>query len=56
MIKFFKGVIDEMKLVVWPTAAQNRRDTATVVTISLLFALYLGLLDWGFSSLIQMVL
>lgn len=53
MIKFFKSVIQEMKLVTWPTYKQNRRDTATVIVSSLLFALYLGALDWAFSALIQ---
>lgn len=56
MFKFFKGVVQEMKQVVWPTFAQNRRDTAIVVTISVLFAAYLGLLDWAFSALTQVVL
>ena len=53
MIKFFKGVAHEMKLVTWPTAKQNRRDTATVITSSVLFAVYLGALDWLFSWLTQ---
>lgn len=53
MINFFKGVAHEMKLVTWPTAKQNRRDTVTVITSSVLFAVYLGALDWLFSWLTQ---
>ncbi|KRL63122.1 preprotein translocase subunit SecE [Lactobacillus psittaci] len=51
MFKFFKGVGHEMKLVHWPSAKQNRRDTAVVIVTSVLFALFLGALDWVFSYL-----
>ncbi|WEV70520.1 preprotein translocase subunit SecE [Lactobacillus sp. ESL0785] len=56
MIKFFKSVVQEMKLVTWPTAKQNRHDTMTVIVTSILFAAYLGLLDLAFSSLTQIVM
>lgn len=55
MIKFFKSVGHEMKLVTWPSAKQNRHDTVTVITSSILFAAYLGALDWLFSWLTQMM-
>ena len=42
MIKFFKSVAQEMKMVTWPSAKQNRHDTAIVITSSILFAAYLG--------------
>lgn len=54
MFKFFKSVCQEMKKVTWPTAKQNRRDTTTVIVTSVLFALFLGALDWAFSTLTQM--
>lgn len=53
MFKFFKGVVQEMKEVTWPTFKQNRRDTMTVVVTSVLFAAFLGALDWLFSFLTQ---
>lgn len=53
MIKFIKSVVQEMKMVTWPTAKQNRHDTVTVITSSILFAAYLGALDWLFSWLTQ---
>lgn len=55
MIKFIKSVVQEMKMVTWPTAKQNRHDTLTVVTSSILFAVYLGALDWLFSWLTQRI-
>lgn len=56
MFKFFKGVGHEMKLVKWPTFKQNRHDTLIVVAFSLLFAAYLGGLDWLFSYLTSLVM
>lgn len=56
MIKFFKSVVQEMKEVTWPTAKQNRHDTGIVITSSILFAAYLGALDWIFSALTQVVM
>ena len=56
MIKFFKGVVQEMKEVTWPTAKQNRHDTGIVIVSSVLFAAYLGALDWAFSALTQVVM
>ncbi|EEJ70992.1 preprotein translocase subunit SecE [Lactobacillus ultunensis] len=56
MIKFFKSVVKEMKMVTWPSAKQNRHDTMTVITSSVLFAAYLGALDWLFSWLTQKIM
>ncbi|APT18107.1 hypothetical protein FC62_GL001333 [Amylolactobacillus amylotrophicus DSM 20534] len=50
-MKFIKGVISEMKLTTWPTAKENRHDTGVVITQSILFAVYLGLLDLIFTRL-----
>ena len=56
MIKFFKSVAQEMEMVTWPSAKQNRHDTAIVITSSILFAAYLGALDWLFSWLTQRIM
>lgn len=53
MFKFFKSVGHTMKEVTWPTWRQNRRDTGMVITASILFGLYLGLLDLLFSYLVR---
>ena len=52
MIKLFKSVAQRNKMVTWPSQ-QNRHDTAIVITSSILFAAYLGALDWLFSWLTQ---
>lgn len=56
MIKFFKSVGHEMKLVTWPNYKQNVHDTLIVIVFSILFAAYLGALDWAFSALTQVVM
>lgn len=56
MIKFFKSVNATMAKVSWPSWKQNRRDTGVVITSSILFAAYLGLLDLLFSYLVQLFL
>lgn len=56
MIKFFKSVGQEMKKVTWPSYQQNVHDTTTVIVFSVLFAIYLGALDWAFSALTQAIM
>ncbi len=45
-----------MKLVTWPTYKQNVHDTMIVIVFSILFAIYLGALDWAFSALTQVIM
>ncbi|KRK64411.1 hypothetical protein FC72_GL000431 [Companilactobacillus tucceti DSM 20183] len=53
LFKFFGSVKKEMKLVVWPTFKENKRDTWTVIVTSLIYAAFLALIDWGMLSLLQ---
>ncbi|KRK79796.1 preprotein translocase subunit SecE [Companilactobacillus nodensis] len=53
LFKFFGSVKKEMKLVVWPTAKENRRDTWTVVATSLMYAIFFAAVDWGLVTLLQ---
>lgn len=55
MFKFIKEVIASMKKVTWPTLEQNRSDTSTVVWCSILFAAYLGVLDFIFQQLVKLL-
>lgn len=52
-MKFLKGVINEMKLVTWPTGKETRRDTSTVVLTSILFGAYFALADWALVALLN---
>lgn len=47
LFKFFGGVKDEMKLVTWPTAKENRKDSSTVIMTSILYGLFFAVVDGG---------
>ncbi|GLX32475.1 hypothetical protein Lmede01_04530 [Leuconostoc mesenteroides subsp. dextranicum] len=56
MINYFKNVAQEMKNVTWLTGEQISKETITVITVSIIFALFLGGVDWllqqGFNFLL----
>jgi len=52
-IKYLKETMGEMKYVQWPTQRQTITYTILVVVISIITALYLGLFDFLFSTLIK---
>jgi preprotein translocase subunit SecE len=43
-----------MKLVVWPTAKENRRDTTIVISLTLFFVLFFALFDWLIQLLMKL--
>ena len=56
MFNYFKDVRAEMKHVSWPTRRQAIIYTGVVIAVSLITAIYLGLLDYLFSAVIQKVI
>ncbi|API71363.1 MULTISPECIES: preprotein translocase subunit SecE [Leuconostoc] len=56
MINYFKNVAQEMKNVTWLTGEQTSKETITVIAVSIIFALFLGGVDWllqqGFNFLL----
>ena len=56
MINYFRNVAAEMKKVTWLTGEQTSKETVTVITVSIIFALFLGGVDWllqqGFNVLL----
>lgn len=56
MIKFFKGVVEEGKRVVWPSKEQAVRHTLMVVGVVVVFTLVFALLDLGYNELIKIAL
>ena len=55
-IQFLREVKVELKKVVWPTRKQTIGSTVVVLILVMIIALFLGLIDMGLSSIIQMVL
>jgi preprotein translocase subunit SecE len=56
MPNYFKDVRAEMKHVSWPSRRQAAVYTAIVVAVSLGIAVYLGLLDYLFTTIIQKII
>lgn len=46
MVRYFKNVANEMKNVTWLSEAQASKETMTVITVSIIFAVFLGGVDW----------
>ncbi len=53
IFSFIKESKEELKKVTWPTRQRTINYTITVVVISLLVALFLGVLDMIFSMLME---
>jgi len=53
VINFLKEVRLEISKVIWPKKKEVVKLTVTVLLISLIVAAYLGLLDFGFTKMIE---
>jgi preprotein translocase subunit SecE len=53
---YIKTSIDEMKKVTWPTKKETSDYTILVIAISLGVSLYLGLMDFGFNKILEIVI
>lgn len=56
LISYLKNVQAEMKHVVWPTRKAALINTALIVVISAAMAVYIGLLDYGLTSLVGFII
>ena len=45
-MKFFKSVVQTMKETTWLNAKETRRDTTTVVIMSILFVAFFAVIDY----------
>ncbi len=52
---FFNEVMAELKKVTWPTRKQVTTSTIVVIIVVILTALYLNVVDLGFSYLISLI-
>lgn len=50
---FFRETRDELRKVVWPTRQETIRLTFVVIAVSLMVGLFLGGLDFLFTSILQ---
>ena len=54
--EFLKGVEFEMKKVSWPTMAELRGSTTVVLVLSLLLVIFLFIVDFSLSRIVQLIL
>lgn len=52
---FFADVLEELKKVTWPTKQETLRLTITVFVISLIVAVYLGIIDVFLAKIIALL-
>lgn len=45
-MKFLKSVVEEMKLVSWPTRKKLTKDVITVIQTTILFAIFFAVVDF----------
>ena len=55
-IQFFREVKIELKKVTWPNRKQTAGSTLVVIILVFILATFLGLVDFGLSKLVQVVL
>ena len=54
-MKFFKEVIQTMKDTTWENARETRKDTSTVVTMSILLIIFFAVIDAAVQGLISFI-
>jgi len=54
--KYLIDSVAELKKVSWPTKKEVVKHTAIVIGVSLFIAAFLGLLDFGFTRLLTVIL
>lgn len=53
---YVKESVEEMKKVTWPTKKETYHYTLLIIGISLIMAIFLGALDYGFQEGIKAIL
>ncbi len=55
-IQFLREVKVELKKVTWPSRKQTMGSTAVVIVLVIIISIYLGVVDFGLSGLMRVVL
>jgi len=56
IIQYIKDSRDELKKVVWPTRKQLINHTLIVIGVSLVVAAFLGIIDFGLTKVVQIII
>ena len=55
LMKFFRETVSELKKVSWPSTKDLTNHTTIVVVLILIFAVVIGLVDFGFGKLFTLI-
>lgn len=56
LVQYFKDSKNEIKKVTWPTKKEIKQHTVLVIIISLAVALFLGLVDFFLTKIIEKII
>jgi len=54
--QFLKETMSELKKVTWPTSKQTLASTSVVIIVVIIVSLVLGMVDFGLTRLLRLVL
>ena len=55
-VRIFGEVVGELRRVTWPTRQETMRLTLMVISVSVVIGIFLGIVDLGFSRLVDVML
>jgi preprotein translocase subunit SecE len=55
IVKYFRGVVSEVKKVSWPSRKELINTTIVVVSFILIFSVIVGLIDLGLGTLLELI-
>ena len=53
--KYLKETLSELRKMTWPTKDELVGSTIVVIVTSLIIAAFIGVVDWGLSSLVKLI-
>ena len=56
VMRFFKGVRNEFKKIVWPSVDVLMKQTVTVIIVSLIIGALVAGIDWIFGTAVNLIL
>ena len=54
--QFYSDVVSEFKRVTWPTREATLKSTGVVVFVTIVLAVYLGVVDLGLSNAVKLII
>ena len=55
-VRIFGEVVGELRRVTWPTRQETMRLTLMLISVSVVIGIFLGIVDLGFSRLVDVML